>query len=129
MTSPAKPIELDYVQTTFSQLNTADKRMFPLQSFGQLPLRQAGCFTHGHQFGLEYVVMRGKSRFLHALIMRKKVLDRKMRAMYECECTKRKKCFSIGLYQPGLHGTLTQLEGRDGKPRLHSVLSLITDYK
>jgi hypothetical protein len=39
--------------------------MFPLQSFGQLPLCQPGGFTHGYQFGFEYVVMRGKSRFLH----------------------------------------------------------------
>ena len=62
--------------------------MFPLQPFGQLPLRQPGCFTHGYQFGLEYVVLWGKSRFLHIFIMQGKALDRKMRAMYECEHTK-----------------------------------------
>jgi len=63
ITSAADPVELNYVQTTFSQLNTADKRMFPLESFGQLPLRQPCGFTYSYQFGLEYVVMRGKCRF------------------------------------------------------------------
>jgi len=91
VTSPAKPIEFNYVQTTFSQLNTADKRMFPVQSFGQFPLRQPGGFAHGHHFALEYFVMRGKSRFLHAFIMRKKTLDRKMRAMYKYEYTQTKR--------------------------------------
>jgi hypothetical protein len=59
-----------------------------------LPLRKPCGFTHGYEFGFEYVVMRGKSRFLHALIMRKKALDRKMRAIYESECTK-------GMANPG----------------------------
>jgi hypothetical protein len=62
--------------------------MFPLQSFGQLPLCQPCGFTHGYQFDFEYVVMRGKSRFLHTSILRKKVLDRKMRAIYGCEYAK-----------------------------------------
>ena len=66
----AEPKELNHIQTSFAQFQTANQAAFTVEFCGQLPLRQSSFGAQSHQHFTNTLALAGINRFVHARMLR-----------------------------------------------------------